>query len=149
MGFAPLPFDPRSPCFCRQNCPSFRQPTSRWWCVWTTPPPAIPELGDGVLVEFVGPGPLARSCQFDAVVLPPLVTLLFYRTVPILPIPGVEIRRRVDVRTSVGNSFAANNLSNEECDIPLNIPGLVGASPFGSVNIFPVRWYENANDVPH
>lgn len=149
MGFAPLPFDPRSPCFCRQNCPSFRQPTSRWWCVWSNPPPAIPELGEGVLVEFVSFTPVSRSCQWDAVVLPPLTTLLFFRMRPILPIPGPEIFRRVDIRTSVGNSFNNNNLLNEKCNIPLNIPGLVGGSPFGGVNIFPVRWYENANDVPH
>jgi len=149
MGVAPLPFDPRSPCFCHSNCPGFERPTSRWWCVWTDPPATIPLLGIGVLVEFTTFVPQNKRCIFEAVVLPPLVTTLFFSMRPTNPIPGVSIFRRVDVLSSEGNSFANISLDNEKCNIPLNIPGIPAASPFGSVNIFPVRWFEDADDVPH
>jgi len=149
MGFAPLPFDPRSPCFCRQNCPNHRQPTSRWWCVWTNPPPTIPELGTGVLVEFNQFFPTISLCRFSAVVLPPGVTLHNFVIQALPPIPGRLIERTVVAQTNLGTGRAQNVLDNEECNIPLNIPVRPPDIIFGGCNIFPVRWYENANDVPH
>jgi len=149
MGFEPLPFDPRNACFCRQGCKSFRQPTSRWWTVWSDPPPSIPELGTGVLVEFDLALPAIGFCQFSAVVKP--VGVLVYRLTmfPVQPIGSNEIRRNVQASTNVGTGIARNFLVNEECNIPLNIAGFPPADIFGGCNIFPVRWFENANDVPH
>jgi len=149
MGFEPLPFDPRNACFCRQNCPSFRQPTSRWWTVWSNPPPTIPELGTGVLVEFTQQFPIPPTCRFRAVVLPVGVTVYFFDIQPQDPIPGPTIQRTVAAFTNVGFGVARNSLDNEECNIPLNIPGVPPNDPFGGCNIFPVRWFQNANDVPH
>jgi len=149
MGFAPLPFDPRSSCFCHQNCPSFKKPTSRWWLVWTLPPPTIPILGVGVLVEFDFVIFQNRFCQFVAVTLPVGVSFLSFSTVPRPPVPGATIRRQCTVLSNVGDSVARLDIDNEECDIPLNIPRLPPNDPFGDCNIFPVRWYEDANAVPH
>lgn len=149
MGFEPLPFDPRNACFCRQNCPSFRQPTSRWWLVWSNPPPTIPEIGTGILVEFATFDPPTQACVFAAVTLPPGAFSVSLTIVPVAPIPGPTIKRQCVAVTNVGASLAENSLDNEECNIPLNIPGVPPNDPFGGCNIFPVRWYENANDVPH
>jgi len=149
MGFEPLPFDPRNSCFCRQNCPSFERPTSRWWLVWSDPPPAIPILGEGVLVEFSNLVVPSQNCIFSAVILPPLVTNLTLQIFPMAPIPGPTIRRVATVFSTLGFSFAALTVDNEECNIPLNLPPVPFISPFGGANMFPVRWFENANDVPH
>lgn len=149
MGFEPLPFDPRSACFCHQNCPSFEQPTSRWWTVWSNPPPTIPELGAGVLVEFDLFLVVPQTCRFAAVVLPPGVFSYAYEMQPRPPIPGPLIQRTVSAITNLGPGIARNVLSNEECNISLNIPAFPLFPQFGGCNIFPVRWYENANDVPH
>jgi len=149
MGVAPLPFDPRSPCFCRQNCLGFRAPTSRWWLVWTAPPPSIPEIGTGLLVDFSVFIAFSRLCIFTGSTLPVGVNFVTLEIQPIAPIPGPTMRRQCLVSTNVGTSQARNFLDNEKCDIPLNIPGVVPNNPFGDCNIFPVRWFENANDVPH
>jgi len=149
MGFEPLPFDPRGPCFCHQNCPSFERPTSRWWTVWSNPPPTIPELGTGVLVEFDLFLPVPATCRFSAVVLPPGVLAYSFEMAPRPPIPGPLILRTVAAITNLGPGIARNELAGEECNIPLNIPPLPAFPQFGGCNIFPVRWYENANDVPH
>ena len=149
MGFAPLPFDDRAPCFCHQNCPSFKKPEKRWWLVWTNPPPTIPELGTGVLVEFTGILLPQKQCLFEAVTLPVGAISIQLVIQPVAPIPGLTMLRQAEAITNVGSSVAQAILSGEECDIALNLPAFPPAAPFGACNMFPVRWYQNANDVPH
>lgn len=149
MGFEPLPFDPRNACFCRQNCPGLTKPTSRWWLVWSTPPPSIPELGVGILAEFNFANPATNFCLWLGIDLPVGVTQVTLVLQAVPPIGGGPIARQCIAFTNVGNSVAENELTGEACDIPLNIPGRPGLDPFGGCNIFPVRWFENANDVPH
>jgi len=131
MGFEPLPFDPRASCFCHQNCPGFQRPTSRWWTVWSNPPPTIPILGVGVLVEFDLFIAVAKTCRFSAVVLPVGVLNYTFEMQPRPPQPGGLIQRTVTAITNLGPGIARNTLDNAACNIPL------------------VRWFENANDVPH
>jgi len=149
MGVAPLPFDPRTACFCHQNCPGFQRPTSRWWTVWTNPPPTIPELGTGVLCEFDLFSLVPKTCRFSAVTLPVGVLSYFFEMQPRPPFPGGLIQRTVVAITNLGPGIARNTLDNEACNIPLNIPAFPPNIQFGACNIFPVRWWENANDVPH
>jgi len=149
MGFEPLPFDPRSACFCRQNCASFEQPTSRWWLVWSDPPPSIPLLGVGILVEFSFGNPATNFCFFLNVNTAPGITQVTLSFEAFPPFGGGPIERQCIAFTNVGNGVAENQLTGEECAIPLNIPARPGFEIFGGCNIFPVRWFENANDVPH
>lgn len=149
MGFEPLPFDDRPPCFCHQNCPSFRKPEKRWWLVWSDPPAAIPELGEGILVEFDNLFVPAKFCTFLAVTLPPTLTLVSLTINPTNPQPGPLMRRQSRTISAFGTSINRLQVPGEECDIALNLPGFPPFDLFGGCNMFPVRWYENANDVPH
>jgi len=100
-------------------------------------------------VEFTQFIVVPKVCRFRPDVLPPGVTNYFFDIQPLFPIPGRVIERTIAAFTNLGVAVAQIALDNEKCDIPLNIPFQVGSGMFGSCNIFPVRWFENANDVPH
>jgi len=101
------------------------------------------------LVEFDLAVPAGFFCQFSAVVLPVGVTVYRFIMNAVAPIPGKTIRRQVTATTNLGTGVARLIIDDEACNIPLNIPEFPPFVMFGSCNIFPVRWFENANDVPH
>ena len=102
-----------------------------------------------MLVEFAVFVPASRTCIFNAVVIPPDTTQYQLLFTPNAPIPGPTLTRLATCTTGVGTGFANLKVDNEPCNIPLNLPEVVGFGDFGGCNIFPVRWFENANDVPH
>ena len=149
MGVAALPFDPRSACFCRQNCPGFRQPTSRWWVVYQSCPPTIPELCSGILVEFDSVSPVTRRCTFEGVDLPVSVSSLTLELFPLPPVPGDEILKSTFVVTNVGDQNNFEEFVDVPCEQAFVLPFASGTLLIGSCALTPVRWFENANDVPH
>jgi len=150
MGFAPLPFDGRSPCFCHQNCGSFRQPTFRWWVTFTSPPVGIPQLGTGVLMEFTTFTPGPEECLWEPVVLPVGVTFMLIARRPTVAVPGPTYQWETRVVTPTDDSECVLPVNGQACNIIQEIPALPPPKDvFGDAKIFPVRWYQNANDVPH
>lgn len=149
MGVTPLPFDPRSPCFCHQNCGSFRQPTTRWWVVYQSAVPSIPQLNTGVLVEFDSQTFPDRRCLFVPDVLPAGVTVLSLELFPLPPIPGSDLLRSTLVETNVGDQNNFEIFESAPCDIGYVLPVSQTTLNAGPVALTPVRWYQNADDVPH
>jgi len=150
MGVNPLPFDDRPPCFCHQNCLGFKKPTERWWVTFTMPPLLVPELGTGVLVDFTIFLPGFRECQFEPDVLPPNLDKLLLAIFPGGTIPGITIIWTLEAQVGAVTSFCTGVFNNKPCREITEIPRVPPPNnTFGDGKVFPVRWYQNANDVPH
>lgn len=149
MSVEPLPFDSRPACFCRQNCPGFKQPPLRWWVVYQTCPPTIPELCSGVLVEFSFFVPFSRACVFEPEILPAGITSLALELIPLPPFPGDEILKATFVDTNVGDQNNFDEFESVPCENAFVLPVASGTLLIGPATLTPVRWFQNANDVPH
>jgi len=150
MGFAPFDFEDPRPCLCRQNCPDWRKPVQRWWAVWSNPPPTLPILGEGILFEFDPFGSLFRDCFYKPVIFPPGFFALILRIFPQPPVPGPFVTRLMRVFTdTLVESFARKIDQFILCDVDILLPGLPLQEPFGDCQLTAVRWFEDANDVPH
>jgi len=145
----PLPFDPRSPCFCHQNCQGFRQPTSRWWVKWQDPPPAFPVLGTGVLLDVVTQFPEFSFCFWEPETLPPGIQQVRFLMIAQAPFPGPDIFKSASCRIDPLLQFNDVLVGTNVCNVQFVIGQTGGGLNMGPATLTPVRWYQNADDVPH
>jgi len=149
MGLEPFPFDSRSACFCRQNCPGFKQPPLRWWVVYQSAPPTIPELATGIVVQFESQTFPDRRCIWDPFDLPLGILSLELEFFPLPPVPGDEILKSTFLVTNVGDQNNFDEFTDVPCQDAFVLPEASGTLEIGPVALTPIRWFQNANDVPH
>jgi len=149
MGVAPLPFDPRQPCFCHQNCSGFKRPTSRWWVRWENAPPAFPIFATGILLDFDSGLSSPNFCLFKPIPDIPGIALVRLDLSPVAPIPGTNVQQ--SALAAVGGDVQVNQIIvfNPLCDATFTIAQSGGTLNLGLATLTPIRWYQNADDVPH
>lgn len=155
MGVEPLDADLRKPCQCTGGCnETWQGPEKRFWVTW--PDATEPQYGplrDGVLMEIVLATISAQGCTWVPVTGPgPFITLTILRA-------GQAPETKTGGGWSVQGSnaalqdYVANDVfTPDNCEGVKGLPTVVDTfTPVinSDVLLTPVRWFENADDVPH
>lgn len=152
MGSDPLPADARSACFCHQNCGDFHRPEQR---IWLSIPGAFGDHSmyvSGVLHELPPGLQFPNICLWFPEVLPPFIQDSVITRRVVAPIPGVNWAWSANIRDLQLNTWTAelNITTATRCDQrSFTLFQTAGNLPYGPGHLTQVRWYENANDVPH
>jgi len=155
MGVEPLTADLRMLCDCTGGCElAWEGPQKRMWVTWPTAPAInYPNLSSGILFELSPPSITVQICRwFPVTAFAPFVTIVLLRTgqSPSTGTGGSWLVQGVDA--FVNQYIAQNVFTPDRCEdfktlatsLDQFIPKLGD-----NVDIEPVRWWENANDVPH
>jgi len=150
MGVEPLPFDERGGCFCTFGCPDFHKPEQRYWVVVDTQGD-VPRLDAGAVFQRLLPFPPGQTCQFTPD--PPfpgnVFTSLIKGTEMIGSLQSYFWQFLYQESGPVNVYEAKQSFPQVECGGQLGWVAQTAPAGWGPVQIFPIRWYENANDVPH
>lgn len=155
--FDPLPFDPRGACYCHKQCPDFKKPTTRIWVTVPGAPPPFTFLDDGILflIGVIGPGPPdlcgpGQQCAYVPASIPtPMNSGFLCKLLRGVTVIG-GIHWRITINFDLFVSYIADgDFPGLGCRENTAVPFFEG--PFGPLDaaVTQVRWFENANDVPH
>ena len=155
MGVAPLPADLRTPCQCTGGCnETWQGPQKRIWARWVQAIPLLfPDLAAGILMELVPASIGVQNCTWRPVTaFAPFILLTLVRTGQ-SPSTGTGGSYIVSGSDLLGQLYSAQfAFAPDNCESSKFIQEIVDTfvPPINSdVLLTPVRWYENANDVPH
>jgi len=155
MGVQPLPADLRKLCDCTGGSEkTWQGPEKRIWLRWPNAPALIyPQLASGILMELPQANITVQVCVWDPLApIAPLVTLILRRTGQ-SPSTGTGFSWAVNAENSDGEDWVGSitlpaastpqatvvNRFAETWTPPLGVPCILTQ----------VRWYQNADDVPH
>jgi len=150
MGVAPLPFDARKACFCTFGCPTFKRPQQRYWVVVNTAG-EVPVLDTGILVQRDPSFPISLTCFWSPD--PPLDPNLSADLIKVPVPPEVPNKASWEFVFEQAAPFIIYTARHRPivtpCDGIFELPKLAGPAAWSDAKIFPVRWFEDADDVPH
>lgn len=152
MGKAPLDADLRTLCQCSAGCAKpWQSPQLRYWATWGAT--TSPQLGAGIFIESSGVA-APEQCDYAGVVDVPgfftNATMTRVATPAVSSASGnwlVQVFRGLSLETV--NLFVA--APSEDCQAVKTCVLITNNTPMtiGPCTLTPIRWFEDADDVPH
>jgi len=150
MGVEPLPFDQRIGCWCSFGCPDFHKPEQRYWVVIDTGGEE-PRLDEGVLYQRLPPFPLGLVCIWtaDPPFPPATATRLIKGPAGTFANQSYFWQFQFEDPVPPFTYDAKAEFPLVQCGSQLGWVAQTAPPGWGLTTIIPVKWFQNADDVPH